>query len=356
MSNCNDCYGGCMEIIPDQCIKYTGLPIEFLDILPGDSLSSIEDKIITYLTTVLDGAGIHPTIDLGLCELITTLLPVTSTITLNQLLNTLSVAICTLQTQVTAVDNAVTAIDAEYETGCLVGISSESDTHEVLQTVINQLCQVINDVSTLTGSLEGYVLVSDVNSYIEAYLVSTVDNKVYKKMIPYVAIEFYGDTTGKFDSNGVGYGDWEQVYLCNGYYGITPDKRGRIPVGTTTMGTGIYTNGNTNPALGNPTYALGALNGTNTVTLTESTLPSHTHTVIEPNSGQGHKHVQTVYEAGSNGGTIPAGFLNVGIDESGAYSTQYATTGITLGNKGEGSAHNNIPPVLACHYIMYVPT
>jgi len=34
------------------------------------------------------------------------------------------------------------------------------------------------------------------------------------------------------------------------------------------------------------------------------------------------------------------------------------TTGITVnpvGTSGNNEAHNNIPPVLACYYIMYIP-
>ena len=38
-----------------------------------------------------------------------------------------------------------------------------------------------------------------------------------------------------FAFGGVGIGDWEKIYLCNGYNGLTPDLRGRSLIGTTDM-------------------------------------------------------------------------------------------------------------------------
>jgi hypothetical protein len=93
--------------------------------------------------------------------------------------------------------------------------------------------QTVSDVQTVNANLNLYELKADLYDDIAAYMAGTESSKYYHKMVPYTAVEYYGDFAGKFDSDGVGYGDWEKIYLCNGYNGMTPDKRGRIPVGTT---------------------------------------------------------------------------------------------------------------------------
>lgn len=49
MSNiCSNCYNGCAEITSDQCIRYTGIDVPVLGIKTGDSLSYVEQALITF--------------------------------------------------------------------------------------------------------------------------------------------------------------------------------------------------------------------------------------------------------------------------------------------------------------------
>jgi hypothetical protein len=61
--NCSNCFNGCAEIVSDQCVRYTGVDVPLLGIQHGDSLSYVEQALITFLTAALDGTGIKPTID-----------------------------------------------------------------------------------------------------------------------------------------------------------------------------------------------------------------------------------------------------------------------------------------------------
>lgn len=360
--SCNNCFTGCAETTSDQCVKYTGLPIEWLGIETGDSLASVEDAIFTYLQTVVDGIGILPDFDVRAtaCAPILSYLPPVGIITLNDILEAILKGACDSQEQINTLLGFTETLEGNYTIGdCLTGVSEDSGTHLILQSVINQLCALTDDLATLEGSLTAYVLISDLNSYIQAYLEDTTSTKMYTKMVPYVAVEYYGETsdypsTGdSFDINGVGTGAWEKVYLCNGYGGKTPDKRGWIPIGATTMGNGVYADSRVDPASGNPTYAVNTLGGSNTVTLNFSQIPSHTHTLT---SNGEHHHTVTANNLDSAGsGFLTGGKYDVVNDGTVDSSTEAAHTHV-VGNFGGGTAHSNIPPVRGCLYIMYVPS
>lgn len=176
-------------------------------------------------------------------------------------------------------------------------------------------------------------------------------------MVPYTAIEYYGPLTN-FDAGGVGIAGlgWDKVYLCNGANG-TPDKRGRLPVGVTFVpGGGAYTI-EVDPAFGNPNYTLSMMQGVNDVVLSQNQIPAHTHAATVVVTDPGHFHTisnQSDNDAGSGkvavGGNVPEGANPV---------TDSATTGITVSvtnsSFGGGLSHTNIPPVIACYYIMYIP-
>ena len=146
MSNCSNCYNGCTEIVSDQCVRYTGLDVPVLGIQTGDSLSYVEQALITFLTSTLDGTGIVITLPEGTyCELVTSYLPTCGDITAVNLFEALVKSACDLQEQVDAVVAELAILNGDYTVGCLTGVTSSSDTHAVVQAIITKLCQI--DVS-----------------------------------------------------------------------------------------------------------------------------------------------------------------------------------------------------------------
>ena len=366
--SCTGCFNGCTQITSDKCVKYTGNDIEFLGVENGMSLAEVEEKITDYLQTVLDGSGIIPTLPESICTLIDDLLPSSGDITLNHVISALIAAACSLQTQVTSVSDDVAVIEADYTIGtCLTGVVASSGTHNILQAVINQLCTVSAYVTALQNALVTYVAIADIDTYIANYLATNVaSTKMYTKMVPYAAIEFYGDLTGKFDLTGAGIGDWEYVYLCNGLHG-TPDKRGVFPVGVTGMGNAPYG--------GAIIYGLSDTGGSNNVTLATANVPAHNHNVVVTLSDPGHKHLFGSEDYIDNGGyqiaysIIPGNkgfqttadphlrhFYTKNVDNTNnPQTTGITVSGVTVSNTGSNVAHENRPPYLACYYIMYVP-
>lgn len=119
-----------------------------------------------------------------------------------------------------------------------------------------------------------------------------------------------------------------------------PDLRGRVPVGKN----------------GGSFGTLGATGGAETVTLTESQMPSHTHTGTTSTNGD---HTHAIY--GSNGGSAGASisitgnsnndrswYLPGGIAASAGSHNHSFTTGAT----GGGGAHTNLQPYQVVNYII----
>lgn len=147
--------------------------------------------------------------------------------------------------------------------------------------------------------------------------------------------------------------------LCNGTSG-TPDLRNRFIVGA---GTGS-------------SYAVGNTGGANTVTLSTSEIPSHTHSfsgttgAMNSNAAHshsvndpGHAHSYTRADIAGTGGVYEGGYT-VGFSTA---STSASGTGIsinatntdhthnfsgTTGAAGSTGAHENRPPYYALCYIM----
>ena len=141
-------------------------------------------------------------------------------------------------------------------------------------------------------------------------------------------------------------------YLCDGTNG-TPNLQDRFIVGA------------------GSSYAVGSIGGSASVTLTESQIPSHSHTITATSDSQG-SHTHTLNDPGHshvfNGGvTASNGYFPGGpIIASGPSTTSAATTGITMGsagahthtisatasNTGGSGSHENRPPYYALAYIM----
>jgi microcystin-dependent protein len=278
-------------------------------------------------------------------------------------------AICSLQAQIFTIDDVLTILNANYTIGCLTGVTSSSDTHAIVQAIINKLCLTVTDLAALTLDVDtNYVKLADLDALIAAYLASQGgggSNQQYLKMVPYVAYEYYGSLTN-FDGTGAGLNSagFYKVYLCNGLNG-TPDRRGRVGVGAIQNVPGGPLDAAVNPANpGNPNYAIFNTAGANTVALITSQMPSHSHgatvTSIGTISPNPHSHnynaqVTTTTVSGVSGGANPLGNSPTSSNTSTVNLTVDITTSVTNANTGGGAGHANIQPVIAAYYIMYIP-
>jgi microcystin-dependent protein len=366
--NCSNCFNGCAEIVSDQCVRYTGVDVPLLGIQHGDSLSYVEQALITFLTAALDGTGIKPTIDPDIiCEVVNKYLPDCEDLNATNLFTAIIKAICDLQEQIDAIVADIAVIEAPYTIGCLTGVTSTSGTHAILQAVITKLCTVAADLDALELDVAtNYVKKSELCALVAACTPAPPPVAYKDRMIPYTVVEYYG-SLANFDLTGAGIpaNGFDKIYLCNGNNG-TPDKRGRIPVGAIQAVPGGPLNPAVDPTIsGNPNYALNTTQGANTVTLSPAQLPAHTHaasvttTVTDP----GHLHT-IAYNSGQADQNEPGAtgdLMDMNGTKSSSTTTNTATTGITVttavtnASTGSNQSHNNIPPVLACYYIMYIP-
>jgi microcystin-dependent protein len=357
MSDCQNCFNGCTEIVSDRCVKYTGIAIPGLGIQTGDTLSFVEQALSTFLLSALNGTGIKINVsDVDICTLVQKYLPTCGDLTIVDISKALIQAACDLQEQVDVIDGTLAALNADYTIGCLTGVTASSDTHAIVQATINKLCALQLDVTALALDLEtNYVSVDTIDSYIAAYLASIgTSTLISSKMVPYSILPFYGDLTGKFDGTGAGLGDWARIFLCNGL-NTTPDLRGRVPVGVTAM-SGAGFPAQTQPGLnGNPDYNTKGITtfGANQVTLNATQMPLHTHVGATIAAGE-HTHTVLGYiESGSNDGSggEPAGYFGtVPTTSAGSH-----THPVTISSEGGGLAHSNIQPVISVYYIIYIP-
>lgn len=364
MSNCSNCYNGCTEIVSDRCVKYTGIDVPVLGIQTGDSLSFVEQALITFLVSTLDGTGVKINLDkINVCALVQDYLPTCKDLSIVDISQALILAACDLQEQVDAIVAELAILNADYTIGCLSGVTASSDTHAIVQAVINKLCQVEVNLAALTLELRNqYVPITGspghpgVNDYIAAYI-NGATALVNAKMIPYVAVPFFPTPaflSGKFDSTGAGIGTWAKIYLCNGANPGVPDLRGRVLVGATTGMGGGSMDPAVNPGGANPDYTLNSTFGANQVTLLPTQIPSHTHTATAISTDSGHTHTNTTgtviqsdgsptYNSGySNNGTTAVGKANI-------------TTTVTVNPAGGGLPHPNNQPAIGCYYIIYIP-
>ncbi len=372
MSDCQNCYNGCTEIVSDTSVKYPGIAIPGLGIQKGDTLSFVDQAISTFLQSTLNGTGIKIDVsDIDICLLVQKYLPTCGDLTIVDISKALIQAACDLQEQVDAIvadivviNNDINIIEADYTVRCLIdttpSITPSSGTHAILQSTIDTLCALSLEVRNQYVPISSSPGHPGVNDYIAAYLASIgTSTLVSSKMVPYSILPFYGDIAGKFDITGAGLGDWARIFLCNGNNPGVPDLRGRVPVGVTAM-SGAGFPAQTQPGLnGNPDYNTKGITtfGANQVTLNATQIPSHTHlatsTVIDP--GHTHSFQTPSFEQ-------KADFSNNENVWRGAYTTATTAsnvTGITVNtvnaSAGEGLAHSNIQPVISVYYIIYIP-
>jgi microcystin-dependent protein len=388
--SCESCYNGCVETVSDQCVRYTGLSSEELGITSGDNLQMVIEDIIDKLVPLLVGEGDQITLTSDIrCAAINSFLPVPTTPnqwTSEQVFQALVKVSCNLQFQVGALAADIGELNADYTIDCLTGVTTSSDTHAIVQAIINKLCTTVADLAALELDVAtNYVKLADLDALIAAYIASSSgggSTQQYLKMVPYVAYEYYGPITN-FDGSGVGIPNngFYKVFLCNGLNG-TPDKRGRVAVGAIQNVPGGPLDASVNPAnAGNPNYALYTTAGANTVTLITSQIPAHTHNATVVASGSVGNHTHIIMGGGGPGdtGTAPTALQVAASTNSAGNTTSYNikpansqvhNSGITSasgagpvslsvdvanGNTGGGGAHQNIQPVVAAYYIMYIP-
>ena len=366
--SCSNCFNGCAEIVSDQCVRYTGIDVPVLGIKTGDSLSYVEQALIEFLTSTLDGTGIVLNINPAIiCDIVKKNLVTCEDLTLPNLITAIIKAVCELEDRVKELEADFAALEGPYTVGCLTGVTSTSGTHAILQAAINKICGLEVQLNALALNVStNYVQLADLNTLIAAYLasISGGTTNYNARMIPYTAVEYYGTLTGNFDATGAGLGPWTKIYLCNGLNG-TPDKRGRVPVGATTGMGGGALNPAVDPATGNPAYALLGTQGTNSVVLTTNQMPAHNHTATASSIPTDPGHVHTLlYKNGfsdpDESGAVPD-YMDQAGTKSASAITEPAMTGIsisttvTVASAGGGLGHPNYQPGLGCYYIMYIP-
>jgi microcystin-dependent protein len=381
--SCSNCYNGCTEIVSDQCVKYTGVDVPILGIKTGDSLSYVEQALIGFLVSTLNGSGIKLDINPQIiCEIVNKNLVECEDLTLINVIQALIKAICELDERLTTLEGEFAALEGAYTVDCLDGVSSTSGTHAILQATITKLCDHIVDFEAFVLDVEtNYVKKSELCALVAACAPSPGATQYKDRMVPYAVVEYYGSLTN-FDLTGAGIpaNGFEDIYLCNGNNG-TPDKRGRIPVGAIQGVPGGALNPAVDPAIaGNPNYALNGTTGANTITLTPAQIPAHTHTATVTITDPGHTHfianpgdtstlLDSTHSAArghSTGGNLGYDLVNTTGTTATVGLTDNKTTGlkgsgpdqnvsVVNASVGGGQSHSNIPPVLACYYIMYIP-
>lgn len=135
-------------------------------------------------------------------------------------------------------------------------------------------------------------------------------------------------------------------YGTNGVDPLMPDRRSTTAAGKSNMGgvdNGLLTGGT----------VLGAVLGTQTVTLSAAQIPAHPHPITDV----AHAHVEQGSPAGGGSTSIfkPAGGTS-GVSAPSADSTSTAFTGITTtqNNTGGGGSHANVQPTFVCNIILKV--
>jgi len=122
-----------------------------------------------------------------------------------------------------------------------------------------------------------------------------------------------------------------------------PDMRGRSAFGVDNMG-GTAANRITSGGSGITGTTLGAAGGAETVTLTSSQMPSHTHDVLFSPVAGNTTWATTYYLARSVSGGASFAVGNLGGGS--------ALNTVTNQNTGSGGAHNNTPPAIILNYII----
>ena len=333
----------------------------------------VEQTLINFLVPMLNGTGIIPDISNSIiCETVSKYLPTCSTctgFTLKDILIALIKAACDLQEQINNLQEQIDEIESPYTTSCLSGVTSSSNTHDVLQAVINKLCQVDSNLTALALDVStNYVQISDLDTLIQNYIDESGQNTLIKnRMVPFAVVPYFGPITF-FDGSGKGLGSWDRIFLCNGDNPGVPDLRGRTLVGVTTGMGGGTMDPTVNPGGGNPNYVLGGPEGSNQVTLDLTQIPSHSHLATVTDSGHTHDlNLSAEYSTKNDPGNADINYLigdifntelhnaNPALNDQDYIESAQSNISVSISSTGGGLPHSNIQPSIGCRYIIYIP-
>lgn len=346
MNNCTDCFNNCGNTrTTDRCVEYTGVDIPILGICKGDTLYEVEVIILEKLQALALGTGIDlSAVTIG-CDFLNDILDGEDKNLIN-IIQMLVTANCTLRELLQDVQDVVNA-PFSIVAPCLT-LPASPTRDDILKATAEKLCAVYTDVEAIKAD---YVKSSQLCAAVTACLASGGSTQEYTKMPKYVPMAYLGPLT-VFDATGKGqlaFG-YDKVYICNGNNG-TQDLRGRTIVGANTNVVGPALDAAVDPALSqNAGYSFvqNTKKGTYTDTLTTSTIPSHSHSVVDP----GHTHsinVSSFVKAAGSSSTLHVEPYGSGI------STNTATTGITISSTGSGQPHNTTQPSFGAVWIIYIP-
>jgi microcystin-dependent protein len=152
---------------------------------------------------------------------------------------------------------------------------------------------------------------------------------------------------GTFNSDGTvpGYEEWE---ICDGTNG-KPDLRGRFIISST------YGTSNVGD-LGTITYELEGIGGLQSVSLTESEIPAHTHTTSTQGS---HNHYFSIYSGNDfyfeyQGRTYTLAADDIGFQSATNYTNSSGAHSHVFSSIGSGISHENRPPYYVLAFIIRV--
>lgn len=356
---CKDCLQNCPEIISDQCVQYTGpaLPAPF-NVCTGDQLPVLEAALVAAITGATTGVGIMPAVTVTGCTWISQMFGILP-LNLSNILQILINGECSLYSMIQVINTQISSNQngAVLDTSCLTGLTQTPTQSEILQAIINLLCNINSTVANFPST---YVRLTDLTSLVTPIVNNIVGSTNYSsRMVPFAALPYFGPLSN-FDSSGVGMASlgFNRVFLCNGQNG-TPDLRGRVPVGAIRNVPGGALDSAIDPTVdpNSPNWGLNDKGGETFHLLSTSEMPAHNHTYTDP----GHTHpIIATGIAKSGTATSPIYVVDNGVDPARGTSTftnkvQNATIGITIGQTGGGQEHNNIQPSIACYYIIYIP-
>lgn len=284
----------CLDPISSDCVKYQGLPDELLGICTGDTITEVEQAIITRLKTLsFDGKDI--TLDslvLDVCNDIKQLVGNQPKTVLNVIQATIQYA-CVLKSRIDSIQNTLTGNlgSGTIDFKCIPAPSQFTFTNAI-QSLVTAHCNLKTSVDQLVNNsgsttiIDGRIF-SSLNNLLSTPggngLRKTVNNttqqvsySITAVVPPYTALEYYGPLS-HFDGTGKGLPStpYEGWYLCNGLNG-TPDKRGVVSVGAVQGVPGGSLNPNVNPANdASMNYSVGQIGGNAKVTLSKANLPDY---------------------------------------------------------------------------------